>query len=255
MSTGEPFSVPFNPTAPADPPADEKPKRGRPPRRAPGEVNGERHDHDAYDTDPALALACVLWAGSCLTRTNLLPNVLEPTAGGGPFVRAARVTWPNSRIIAVDIDVRADEACRAAGADKVVLMDALKLPPAPISKCDLIITNPPFKLADQLVRHFWPHMHEGASLAFLLSVTFVASSDRWVPGSGLFEIAPLHYMIPIVPRPTFIGGKSPQFEAALFVWTKGAELFPIGKRGALIPNQPIRWEKPKRTRKAREPKP
>ena len=111
-----------------------------------------------------------------------------------------------------------------------------------------IVTNPPFKLADELVRHLWANMKEGASLAFLLSVTFLGSDDRWeVSGDGspigLFKVAPLTYCVPIVPRPSFIGSTSPKFEAALFCWVKGDPL-----RQALIPQEPIRWSKPKKTK-------
>jgi hypothetical protein len=88
-------------------------------------------------------------------------------------------------------------------------------------------------------------MKDGAVLAFLLSVTFIGSKDRWEEESpGLFKLAPLSYMVPIVPRPDF-GPTSPKFEAGLFVWVKGNA---GANHGACIPPDPLRWVKPKRTR-------
>lgn len=242
-------------------------------RRAPGEAAGTRAEHDAYDTDPALALACVEWVkgvGLVPDRTLANPDwnpvpplVLEPTAGGGPFVRAAKKVWPSCKVVAVDIRPECQAPCVEAGAI-FACADSTQLDPKTISRADLIITNPPFKLADELARHMLAHMKDGAYLAFLLSVTFIASRDRWAPwqtadgkgAAGLYLRFPLSYMVPIVPRPAFTG-TSPKFEAALFVWRKveggAGEGFDRGMiphaGGALIPNEPIRWIPPKRTRK------
>ena len=231
----------------------EKPKKA--PKAAPGEVSGTRRDLDAYDTPPEVALACVEWCRDHLELPET-PLVLDPTAGGGPFAAAARSTWPNSRVVAVDIRDVCKTSCEASGAI-FACADALTLAPATTKRADLIITNPPFKLADELVRHLWANMKEGASLAFLLSVTFLGSDDRWeVSGDGspigLLKVAALTYCVPIVPRPSFIGSTSPKFEAALFVWKKlemdeHQERFGVFQ-GAIIPDEPIRWVKTKKKR-------
>lgn len=241
-------------------------------RKAPGEAAGTRKEHDAYDTPPALALACAEWLEGRLLSTTTPPfclpgsdgtlHILEPTAGGGPFVKAARQTWPKAVIAAVDIRPECQKPCEDAGATIFACADSISLNPKTIHSADLILTNPPFKLADVLARQMYLNMHDGAVLAFLLSVTFIASEDRWVPGGdtkrrrgrspgpGLFTIAPLTYMAPIVPRPSFlvIDGKaeSPKQEMALFVWVKGrgyVEEKGWAPQGASIPREPIRWEK------------
>ena len=188
-----------------------------------------RKEHDAYDTPNECALACAQWCeanlnpgGSDASRTL---NVLDPTAGGGPFVRAAHATWPEARIVAVDIREEVRAPLTEAGASNVIIRDFLTIPPAAFAKVDLVLTNPPFILADALLRHLWPGLKEGASVAFLLPVTFLGSDDRW-DNAGLFAHCPLRYLAPIVPRPSFmtIEGKptSPKFEAAILAWTKGA---------------------------------
>lgn len=230
-------------------------KPGRPRKKAPGVAAGTRNEHDAYDTPQECADACAAWlkdhgvgwdpgvSGFDGVTPLAPPLILDPTSGAGPFVVAARKVWPASRVVAVDVRDVCKASCEAAGAI-FACTDARTLEEATIGRADLILTNPPFKLADELARHLWAYMKDGASLAFLLPVTFIASKERWVPEGdpkdppGLFTIAPLSYMAPIVPRPAFTG-TSPKFEAALFVWVKGREL-DHGFR-TLIPRGPIRW--------------
>ena len=197
-----------------------------------------RRSDDAYDTHPSVALACVEW----LARNTAPPQrVLDPTAGAGPFVRAARACWPEAKIAAVDIrgDVQAE--AHAAGANVSLTADALQLPADLVGMCDLIVTNPPFCIADQLLLHLYPAMREGARLAFLLSVTWLGSKERWEPG-GAWVTAPLASLSVIVPRPHFGMSHSPKFEAGLFVWVKG-------HTGPAYLADPIRWSPPRKERK------
>ena len=223
-------------------------------RMAPGEASGTRRDHDAYDTPPPCALGCVKWLRDkgMVSWAGHAPNILDPMAGGGPFVAACDVVFPGSRIIAVDIR----EECRAqyAGARAIFAhADAFTLPPELISKADLIVTNPAFKLADRLVRYVWPHVKDGAMLALLLNLTFMGTEDRWdLEPEGLFKLAKPRFTAQIIPRPSFmtIDGKeqSPKFEAGLFGWTKGY----VGPWE--IPDDPVRWVRPRRKRAPRAPK-
>ncbi len=242
-----------------------RPPRGsgiKPRRRAPGEAAGTRKEHDAYDTDLAVARACVEWLTRVYrdyTDPALGPRyILDPTSGMGPFVKAARVMFPNANVAAVDIRPDCGSECLSAGAS-FVCADAHTIPAKSIALANLIITNPPFKIADALARHFYENMHSGAVLALLLNVTFIGSSARWADGAdpdfpevGLFKAAPLTYMVPIQPRPQFLDvnseGKkaSSPLECALFVWVKpdGTET-ETGRTyfGATIPPEPIRWRK------------
>jgi len=225
-----------------------------------------RREHDAYDTPPECALACARWCKGSLGAAPLLLgdsaplNVLDPTAGGGPFVRAARATWPEAKIAALDIRPEVEPVLKEAGANWVGILDVFTIPPEQFAKVDLVLTNPPFALADELFRHLWPAMKDGASIVFLLPVTFWGSDDRWKIGDdpdpstpdasdtrGLFTIAKPWATPVIVPRPSFLllDGKetSPKFEAALFVWTKG-------KESQLA--EPIRWTKPRKPRAKRK---
>ena len=200
-----------------------------------------RRSADAYDTHPDVARACVRWLAAV---TGPAPaRILDPTAGSGPFVRAARECWPASKIAAVDIRGETQAAAHAAGADLSLTADALKIPAELIAMCDLIVTNPPFSLADALLKHLYPAMHPGAHLAFLLSVTWLGSLDRWDGPCSALVSAPITLLAPIVPRPTFGMKSGPKFECGLFVWKKGHT------GPARIPYEPIRWTPPKRSRK------
>lgn len=190
-------------------------------RRAPGEAAGTRRENDAYETQPEVAAAIV----DRLARELPTPRrIMEPAAGSGVFVRAAARRWGvTSSVVAVDIDDQYKEACRQAGADTFWHGDFLQLADGPISRCDLVLSNPPFKLAEEFVRKAWGALLPGASIALLLSMTFKGSEGRWrVEGEpkGLFIDCPLRFELPIVPRPTFGMDDSPKFECSLFVWTK-----------------------------------
>jgi hypothetical protein len=235
------------------PPAAIKKERKR--RMAPGEAAGTRAEHDTYDTDPALATACVEWlrAEGAVVWGGHGPLILEPTAGKGPFIVGARKVFPSAKIAATDLRPDCRDFCIAAGADAFAAGDALTTPPAMIAKADLIVSNPPFKNADELAQYFLSHMKDGATLAFLLAVTFIAASERWVligdpkKPPGIYSRFPLRFMTPIIPRPTFTD-TSPKFEAGLFAWTKGYQGTYTGGSG------PVRWIAPKRTRKPRKDK-
>ncbi len=236
-------------------------------RRAPGEAAGTRKENDAYNTDPAVAIACLEWLkeNTACEPQGFPPKILDPTAGMGPFVQAARSVFSGSVIAAADLRPECEKACMEVGARVFRVGDSLEIPTRPIELADLIVTNPPFTLADPLARHFYWFMHPGAVLAFLLNVTFIGSEERWKIGEdpdvstpdcrdtrGLFKAAPLTYVVPIQPRPQFLDvnaeGKkaSSPIECALFVWVK-----PNGSdearwdqaQGAIIPPEPIRWRK------------
>lgn len=216
-------------------------------RRAPGEAAGTRHENDDYPTHPDCALAIVKWLSEAQLPGVSPKNpavILEPTAGSGPFVAAVRAVYPDATIVASDLMDRR-EACLAVGASAAFQGDALQIRSAAIAVCDLIISNPPFKLADALVRHFYAHMKDGAVLALLLPVTFLGSQERWQAGEGLYALAPLAGLSPIVPRPEFGEASSPKFEAGVFIWVKGS-----GFVGRIL--SPVRWEKPKKARTPRK---
>lgn len=129
-------------------------------------------------------------------------RILEPSAGDGPFVKAARAVWPDAEITAVEIRPEMMAPLGAAGADQVVIgsidhpsvIEAMH-----VSDADLIPGNPPFGQAEEHIRELLANMKDGAHLAFLLRVGFYESFER-LP---FWREHPEKFFAPIVPRPGF----------------------------------------------------
>lgn len=181
-----------------------------------------REERGAFYTPDALALAI------CGTVANLLPRsprvVLEPGCGGGAFLRAVDALWPKPDLLwGVDLV----PACRGPG--QVDKLDLFKVS----QRCDLIIGNPDFGIAERVVRHCLGLLnYPDGMLALLLRVSFLGSKAR-VP---LYREHPLYAFQPIAGRPSFTGGGSDTSEYGLFVWTHGHR-----GDGRMLP--PLEWKR------------
>lgn len=185
-----------------------------------------RRENDAYYTDPGVARAIVTRLSEVLQPTPR--KILEPTAGDGAFVLAAREVYGrNATIAAVDLNGQCRAKCEKAGADTFVTGDFLKIDRKAISRADLVLGNPPFDLAEAIIRHAYASLLPGASIAFLLAMNFLGSAGRWAGDDALFNACPLRFVIPIYPRPSFFGeeagdekGQTGRYDYALFVFTR-----------------------------------
>lgn len=184
-----------------------------PPDAAPGSINRER---GAYYTPDALALAIAASLAAAIGRPRW---IMEPGCGGGAFLRAARATWPDAEMCGVDMVPACDGPGTILRGDLFALRD-----PA----WDLILGNPDFAHAEEIVRHCYGLLRPGGTLAFLLRATFL-SSDRRV---AFHKAHPLRLLQPVAQRPAFLGEgtTSDPTEYAVFVWQEGwtgrAELLP-----------------------------
>jgi hypothetical protein len=209
-----------------------------------------RRDFDAYDTPAPLATAIVkrILDRAAGRWASYPPNVLEPTAGGGVFVRAVRAEWPGAKIAAVDLDPARIDGLVSAGADNAIHADILDVPIAAIGQAGLIIGNPPYTVAEKILTHLLMGARPANDVhpvvvAMLLPVGFLASKERHTPADvikrhpqeGIFHLFPLRYLAPIAGRPSFTdNGKTDRMEYAVFGW---GEALPNGIDDA------ITWEK------------
>lgn len=177
----------------------------------------DRLADDAYYTPQPLADAICSVLAHKLTGIRL---ILEPSAGKGAFVKAACASWGRwgAKVAATD---RHDHgtACARAGATSFRVLDFLSLDTERLARFDLVLGNPPYSLAEQFVRYPLEHgLHPGASVAYLLRLSFLGSQKRL---TRLFRDHPLRYLIPIAGRPSFTpDGRTDSSEYGVFVWTR-----------------------------------
>lgn len=181
----------------------------------------ERRPLDQYDTPDALALACCK-----ALRENLIAEplrILEPSCGGGSFLRAVNQTWPEADLFGGDVEPRCE------GPGRVIRCDFLDSDL--LFGNALLLGNPPFALAEEFVRRAFECVREGGVVAFLLRLSFLAGRGR----AALYREHPLAALWPIAGRPSFTGGGTDSSEYGLFAWRKGSR-----EPGRIYP--PLEWK-------------
>lgn len=170
-----------------------------------------RSEHDFYRT-PAWCVDALFSAWRPLSRELFC---LEPCAGDGCLAEAAaktldRAPGGHTHWDTFDIVPRlpgSREHAYLSGC--VVERDFLSVEPS--ESYDLIITNPPYSKAREIIEHALKF--EGADVVMLLRLNFLASAKRapWLQGN-----MPDVYVLPN--RPDFTGGGGDSIDYAWFVW-------------------------------------
>lgn len=139
---------------------------------------GVGDEADFYPT-PAWATHAILRALS--HRAWPMYRVLDPCAGDGAMLRAARDMWSGSEIPAVTFGLELhEERAELARSRGLAIQTRDALAPEPWPAFDLALMNPPFKLAEAFVRRaimergFSP----GKRAAALLRLAFLESAER-----------------------------------------------------------------------------
>lgn len=158
--------------------------------------------------------------------------VFEPCAGDGAIVEVLRQYWSKAFIVANEIN----EVHRSQlewvewnyeGATS--FKDVLKIPTEDFQLYDLIITNPPFSLAQEIIDHILTGVKDAPRqpiVVMLLRLNFLGSQKRhdWWQKHLPTSIQVLSK------RPSFTGNGTDSQEYAWFVWDYGNKLWlpPIG---------------------------
>lgn len=208
--------------------------RLRPRKSEAGEQERDPSDH--YPTPPELcaAVCARLWVS-----IGDVAHVIEPSAGGGNFVRAARRRWPAAHVTAIEPRPEAESGLRPI--TQRVIVDtweatSVEIPDGPL----LIIGNPPFSFALRHIALALERMGQREAirpeprwLAFVLPSAFLHGIDRYEAlysrepiGDGLFgqmmALGGLRFYWPIVQRGSFDGtGKADGREHSVYVWQVG----------------------------------
>ncbi len=173
---------------------------------------------DVKYTKPYLAegLLEYLPATQMLYDTNA-PTMLDPGAGSGVWGQAAKKRWPFLDVTGVETRQLARPSCY----DGWVQGDYRLYRPA--FQYDLVLGNPPFSIAEQIIRHSMELLVPGGYLCLLLRLGFLASEKRYVSmyREG-YKLRPALVQI-LSLRPSFIEGSSDNdmTEYAMLTWRKG----------------------------------
>ena len=205
-----------------------KPKTARV-RARPKPAPSQRREYDQYETPLAVAQQGVRWLfDECLVgHGDPLPshiNVLEPGCGtAAPFLHAVTDLRPCS---CDGIELQGGSALRTALARApaemqqraIVLNFGIDyLTWTPRVPYDLILTNPPFSLAEEFIRKTVTLLQPYGVAMFLLRLGFLASIKRYKLWTR--DIS-LHYTGILTQRPSFIGGTDVKTDYAWYVFTQ-----------------------------------
>lgn len=103
----------------------------------------------------------------------------------------------------------------------------------------LVVSNPPFSLAENFIRAAWDMLLPGGVMIFLLPLSFLASEKR---RCGLWLDLPPLGVYQLNPRVNYEGhGNGQPRIDALYVWRKDQNGQPDGVAG-LLPVEPVRWK-------------
>jgi hypothetical protein len=96
--------------------------------------------------------------------------ILEPAAGAGHMVDVLKECYPKAKIVARDVEPHRDD---------IEQRDFLTLAYRGKSRMpQLIITNPPFRLAEQFLRQAMREVEPGGDVVFLLRAAFLETKRR-----------------------------------------------------------------------------
>lgn len=160
---------------------------------------------DAYYTPDDVARACV----ATIRPEVYGATVLEPSAGGGAFVRALHAAGAG---IVYASDINGDAAGLNEPASSLGALDFTTLTGPP--RFDWIVGNPPFDAAEAHARRALALSTVG--VAFLLRLAFLEGAKR----RGFWREHPASVVYGLVSRPSFTGGGTDSAAYGWFVWRK-----------------------------------
>ena len=141
---------------------------------------------------------------------------LECCAGDGVIVRALRRNLEEINISAIEIREEEKSRLLYAGADAVDIADFRQWKPD--GKIDVIITNPPYSIAQEIIEHCFEIAPE-AEIIMLLRLAFLESKKR----KSFWGKHPVTQIYVLSERPSFTGKGTDATAYAWFVWSKYRE--------------------------------
>jgi hypothetical protein len=175
-----------------------------------------RHDNDEYITEMNLVKAAILTYAPFKSF-----SVLDIGAGDGRWGAVAATECGASLVTGVEIqNLPQPEAFSLwyPNQDFMAWNTTLMF--------DLIVSNPPYFIAEEIIRKAWDLLAYGGTMMMLLRLAFQSGVGRY---NGLWsEIYPETVAV-CSRRPSFYGGKTNGTDYGVFIWHKGLDGRPVGK--------------------------
>lgn len=180
----------------------------------------KRREYDEYETPIAVAEQGVRWlfhTHSVTYRKGL--HVLEPGCGKNhPFLTVVSKLLPDAALTGVELQYGScGPTSTLTETGKLKLHRGCDFLSWDAQRANLIITNPPYSLAEEFVRKAVTVLTEDGVAMFLLRLGFLASQKRlplWTRDVRLQDLGVL------TQRPSFIGGTDVKTDYGWFVFSR-----------------------------------
>ena len=184
----------------------------------------ERRENDHYPTEMTLVNAIL---------RRYAPShgglVLDIGAGDGRWAAIASWLFYPHILSAAMIDIKKPKHVFKFPSDvhtKYYEEDFLGMEISPLF--DLVLSNPPYYIAEECIRKGWECLAPGGRMIMLLRLSFLAGIGRV---KGLWEEIPPSKVAVCSRRPSFYGGKTSGTDFAVYIWDKKLSGNPEGTRG------------------------
>jgi len=141
---------------------------------------------------------------------------LEPCAGSGAIIRASKSFGVPSSFVAVELQEKfMPVLAKTKGVSRVYADNFLKWHPDEYRKFQVAIGNPPYKLAEEVIKHA---LEQSEQVCMLLRLNFLSSGKRC---EWLQDTKPDVFVLPN--RPSFTGVGTDATDYAWFLWDKNSK--------------------------------
>lgn len=200
-----------------------------------GEENKRKQNpSDFYETPYALAARGVELAYQSMHGSGIVQYCLDPALGTGVYAQAMMDKFPNAEIYGIDLyDQNPPDDLLYDLADNVTGYDFTKIPTWKHDggphrgqvdgwphSYDLIVTNPPFSLAEEYIKTGYQLLGTGGVMCLLLKAEYYCGQGRI---ERLFTngLNPWKIVVPYRSRISFDGsGKTNTIDHAYYIWVK-----------------------------------
>ena len=139
-------------------------------------------------------------------------HIYEPCAGDGAIVKEIKNMFPDAHVSANELDTNHEANLSLSGADRITWTNFLTTKD---NGADIIITNPPFSLAQEFLEYTFEN-YSAPTVIMLLRLNFLASQKR----HDFWKKYPPTHLYVLSKRPSFTGSGTDSQDYAWFVWER-----------------------------------